>query len=409
VAAAIAFARSHELPLAIRGGGHNGPGFGACDDGVVADLRPMHAISLDAGARVAKVGGGCLWQEVDAATHEVGMAVPCGIVSTTGVGGLTLGGGSGHLTRKYGLTIDNLLGAEVVLADGTLVHADADSHPDLFWALRGGGGNFGVVTSFQFQMQQCSTVVAGPTFWPIEQTAEVLKVYRSFIGAAPRDLGGWFATLTVPPVDLFPADLHLRKVCAVLWCHLGEDTEAAAAAIAPMLDAAGPALLHGPGAMPSPALQALFDGLYPPGHQWYWRGAFVTEIPDEAAAVHQAMGETLPTPGSTMHLYCVDGAPQDVGPTETAWSFREANWSQVMIGVDPDPATATTLRDWCVEYSERIAPYTPSGAYINFMMEEGTSRIRATYRDNYDRLVRVKRHYDPENTFRINQNIQPAA
>ncbi|MGH3386696.1 MAG: FAD-binding oxidoreductase, partial [Nocardioidaceae bacterium] len=274
VALAVAFARRHALPLAVRGGGHNGAGLGTCDGGVVVDLSPLKDIHVDPQARTVRVGGGCTWGEVDRATHEHGMATPSGIISTTGVGGLTLGGGLGHLTRYCGLAIDNLLEADVVLASGELVHASKDEHPDLYWAIRGGGGNFGVVTSFVFRLHDVHTVIAGPTFWSVEQGAEVLKVYRDFLPNAPRELNGFFAFATVAPDPMFPEELHLRKVCGVVWCYVGSE-EDAAEAIAPLLDALPEPLLHAVGPVPFPMLQGLFDELYPRGHQWYWRADFV--------------------------------------------------------------------------------------------------------------------------------------
>jgi FAD/FMN-containing dehydrogenase len=407
VAAAIAVGRNHGAPIAVRGGGHNGGGLGTCDDGLVIDLSPMNSIELDRERGTVRVGGGCTWGQVDAATHEVGMAVPCGIISTTGVGGLTLGGGIGHLSRQHGLTIDNLLEAEVVLADGSTVRASADEHPDLFWALRGGGGNFGVVTSFLFRMRPVSTVQAGPTFWNMEDAAEVLKAYREFLPQAPRPLNGWFAFVTVPPVPVFPEELHGRKMAAIVWCHTGSE-EDAARDMAPMLDAVEPEF-HGVHALPFPALNSFFDGLYPKGDQWYWRADFVRELPDEAIERHVEFGEKLPTGKSTMHLYPIDGAVHDVGSEDTAFSYRDVTWAEVIVGVDPDPANAGMIRQWTIDYWDAVHPYSAGGAYVNFMMEEGQERVQATYRGNYDRLARIKATYDPENTFHVNQNIRPAA
>ncbi|HEU4977870.1 MAG TPA: FAD-binding oxidoreductase [Solirubrobacteraceae bacterium] len=408
VARAVGFARDHGLALAVRGGGHNGGGLGTCEAGLVIDLSPLKGVDVDPQARTVRVGGGCVWGEVDAATGEHGLATPSGIISTTGVGGLTLGGGLGHLTRRCGLTIDNLLEAEVVLANGETVRASADEHPDLFWALRGGGGNFGIVTSFLFRLHEVGTIVGGPTFWPVEQTAEVLSVYRDFLPAAPRELNGFFAVATVPPGPPFPEDIHMRKVCGVVWCHTGSEQEAAAA-IAPLLDATPEPLLHGVQPMPHAALQGAFDAVYPRGDQWYWRADFVTDIPDEAVAIHAELAAAMPTWKSTMHLYPIDGAAHDVGPSDTAFSYREARWGSVFAGVDPDPANVEAIRRWCVEYFEQLHPYSAGGAYVNMMMDEGQERVRASYRGNYDRLARIKAVYDPENLFRINQNIEPKA
>ncbi len=407
VARTVSFARAHDLLLAVRGGGHNGGGLGVCDDGVVIDLSLMQSVEVDPGTSTVRVGGGCTWAQVDAATHEAGLATPSGIVASTGVGGLTLGGGIGHLSRRYGLSIDNLIEADVVLADGTQARASADENAELFWALRGGGGNFGVVTSFRFRAHPVSTVLAGPTFWPLEQAAEVMRFYRELLPAAPRDLNGFFATMTVPPADMFPAELHLRKVCGVVWCYTGPQ-EAAAELFAPVLEVGTP-LLHGVAPMPFPALQSLFDGLYTPGLQWYWRADFVRELPDAAIEQHIAFAHRLPTLHSTMHLYPIDGAVHDVGATETPFAFRDCHWAEVIVGVDPDPANAGLIRDWTVDYWDATHPYSAGGAYVNMMMDEGQERVRASYRENYSRLAAAKAIYDPANALRVNQNIVPAA
>jgi FAD/FMN-containing dehydrogenase len=406
VARVIAFARESGLPLAVRGGGHNGAGLGTVDEGVVIDLSLLKAIEVDPQARTVRVGGGCTWGEVDRATGEHGLATPSGIISTTGVGGLTLGGGLGHLTRAFGLSVDNLLEAELVLADGRRVRASADEHPDLFWAIRGGGGNFGVVTTFVFRLHEVGTIFGGPTFWPVEQAAEVLSVYREFLPAAPRELNGFFCFHTVPPGPPFPEEIHLRKVCGIIWCHLGGEEEATRA-MAPLLDAVPEPLMHGVHSMPHAALQSAFDGLYPAGDQWYWRADFVDELPDEAVSLHARFGAEIPTTQSLMHLYPIDGAAHDVAAGDTAWSYRDTRWSAVYAGVDHDPANAASIRRWSAEYQEALHPYSAGGAYVNMMMDEGRERVRASYRGNYDRLARVKAEYDPGNTFRINQNIQP--
>ena len=407
VARAVSFARDHGLALAVRGGGHNGAGLGTCEDGVVVDLSLLKEIQVDSVARTVRVGGGCTWAEVDQATGEHGLATPSGIISTTGVGGLTLGGGLGYLTRRFGLTVDNLLEAELVLASGETVRASAEQHPDLFWAIRGGGGNFGVVTSFVFRLHEVGTIFGGPTFWPVEQSAEVLSAYRDFLPEAPRELNGFFAFHTVPPAPPFPEEIHLRSVCGVVWCYVGSETDARAA-MAPLLDAVPEPLMDGAQLMPHAALQGAFDGIYPPGDQWYWRADFVNEIPDEAVEIHARFGSQMPSMKSTMHMYPIDGAAHDVAAGDTAWSYRDANWGAVFAGVDPDPANREAIRRWSVDYQEALHPYSAGGAYVNMMMDEGQERVRASYRDNYDRLAQIKRSYDPENLFRINQNIQPA-
>jgi FAD/FMN-containing dehydrogenase len=408
VAAAIAFARAHDVPLAVRGGGHSAPGLGTVDDGVVIDLASLSAVNVDAARRVVAAGGGATLTQVDAATAEVGMATPLGILGTTGVGGLTLGGGIGHLARKYGLTIDNLLGADVVLADGSKVTASADENADLFWALRGGGGNFGVVTEFRYRLYPVSTVIAGPTFWSLDDTAAVMQRYREFIPQAPRDLNGFFAFATVPPVAPFPEELHGRKVAAVVWCYTGDDNDAAQAAMAPMLEAAEP-LMHGAHELPFAGLQGFFDPFYPKGMQGYWRADFVNELSDAAIAAHREHAERMTPGASTMHMYPIDGAVHEVGESDTAWANRDVQWAQVIYGTDPDPASADAMRQWTLDYFDATHPYSATGgAYVNFMMDEGQDRVKAAYRSNYSRLTRVKAQYDPSNTFRVNQNIQPA-
>ena len=265
------------------------------------------------------------------------------------------------------------------------------------------------MTSFKFRLHDVGTVIAGPTFWPAESGAEVLRAYRDFLPNAPRELNGFFLFGSVPPGEPFPEELHLRKVCGVVWCYAGADEDAAAAAMAPLLDALPEPLLHGPAPMPHPAIQGAFDGVYPAGDQWYWRADFVKDIPDEAIEIHAKFGPEMPTWKCTMHLYPIDGAVHDVGPADTAWSYRDATYGAVFAGVDPDPANVDAIRRWSVDYQEALHPYSAGGAYVNMMMDEGQERVRASYRDNYDRLAEIKAKYDPDNTFRVNQNIQPKA
>jgi len=406
VMAAVQFGRENNLLTAIRGGGHNGAGLAVCDDGLVIELSRMRGVRVDPARRTARVEGGCVWGDVDHATHAFGMAVPCGFISTTGVAGLTLGGGIGYLARRYGLTIDSLLSVDMVLADGSFVTASSEENTDLFWAVRGGGGNFGVVTSFEFRMHPVKMVQFGPTFWPLEQAAEVLKAYRHFIVDAPETVNGFFAFLTVPPAPMFPEHLHLKKMCGIVWCSTAsaEETEEA---LKPMRTLGRPAFDH-VGPAPFPAVQSIFDPLFVPGLQWYWRADNFTALSDEAIARHVEHGARLPTMLSTMHLYPVNGAAQRVGRNETAYSFREALFAEVIVGVDPDPANGEAITAWCKNYWEALHPHSAGGAYVNFMMDEGQDRVRATYRDNYDRLAAIKHKYDPSNFFRVNQNIHPA-
>jgi FAD/FMN-containing dehydrogenase len=354
---------------------------------------------------MVRVQGGTLLNQVDQATAEHGLAVPVGILSTTGVGGLTLGGGIGHLTRGFGLTIDNLVAATVVLADGSVVQTDAEREKDLFWAIRGGGGNFGVVTSFSFKCHPVTTVQAGPVFYDLGDAADVLRWYREFLPAQPDALSGFFLFGAVPPGPPFPEELWMRTVCGAVWCYAGEDDS-------PALKEArsfGKPLLDGVAPVPLAAMNSAFDPIYPAGDQWYWRGEFIREIPDAAIDIHVKFGEALPTWKSTMHLYPIDGAASRVGSDEMAWSCRDAIWSQVTAGVDPDPANADKIREWSSAYSDAIRPHSVGTGYVNFQMQETGDRVRAMYGDNYERLSHIKTAYDPENVFRVNQNIKPAA
>jgi len=406
VIAAVKFARENKLPLSIRGGGHNAAGLGICDDGLVIDLSPIKYVRVDPKKRTVLVGGGALWGDVDHATHAFGLAVPAGIISTTGVAGLTLGGGIGHLTRQCGLTIDNLLAVDVVLADGRFVTASANENSDLFWAVRGGGGNFGVVTSFLFKAHPIHTNYAGPMLWPMEDAPEILRWYRDFIVKAPNSLNGFFAFLTVPPGPPFPEHLHNKKMCGIVWCYTGP-LDKAERVFKPIRKFKPPALdLVGP--IPHPALQSMFDALYPPGLQWYWKADFVRKLSDEAIALHVEHGALLPTMHSTMHLYPIDGKARSIRNGATPWSYRDANWAGVIVGVDPSPANKERITDWAKDYWTAVHPHSAGGAYINFMMDEGTDRVRATYGKSYDRLAKIKKRYDPANLFRVNQNIAPA-
>lgn len=407
VIASVGFGRRNELLTAVRGGGHNGPGLGLSEGGLVIDLCAMNGVRIDPEEKTVRVEGGCTWGDVDHATHAFGLATPSGVISTTGVGGLTLGGGHGYLTRKYGLTIDNLLEADVVLADGSLVTASEENHPDLFWALRGGGGNFGVVTSFKFKLHPVNTVYGGPMFWPLDKAREVLEWYREFSPQAPRDLYGFFAFLRVPPAEPFPAEVHDENVCGIVWCYAG-DLQEAESVFQPIRSRFGKPAVDLAGPIPYPTLQSMHDELYAPGMQWYWKGDFIREIDDEAVAEHLKHGTKLPTTHSTMHLYPVDGAVHDTKPEETAFSYRDVHWSMVIAGVDPDPSKQEQITQWARSYWEAIHPYSAGGSYQNFMMEEGPDRVRASYGDNYERLARVKAKYDPDNFFRVNQNIEPA-
>lgn len=403
---AVACARENDLPVAVRGGGHNGAGLATCDDGMVIDLSLMKGVRFNPSSSTIRAEPGCTQGDVNHVGQSFGVAVPAGVVSTTGIAGLTLGGGHGYLTRKYGLTIDNLLAVDMVLADGQLVRADANEHPDLFWAVRGGGGNFGIVTSFLYQTCPVTDVVGGPMFWDLSDAREVLEWYSEFMAAASEDLYGFFAFLRAQPGEPFPVHLHGKAVCAIIWCYCGppEDADAAFKPVRafrkPLLELVGP--------MPYTAMQSLFDALVPPGLQSYWKGHFVNRPTKEAINRHLEFGSQVPTLLSMMHLYPIDGAAARVGRQQTAFSYREAQYSMAICGIDPDPANAELITKWTRDYWAGLEPYSLGGAYVNFLMgDEGVGRVQATYRENYERLVEIKTKYDPDNFLARNQNIQP--
>ena len=406
VITAVNFGRDNGLAVAIRGGGHNAAGSGVCDDGLVIDLSPIRYVHVDPQKKTIRAGGGALWGDVDHAGHPFGLAVPAGFISTTGVGGLTLGGGIGHLTRNYGLTIDNILSADMVLANGKFAVASAKENSDLFWAIRGGGGNFGVVTSFLFKAQPVHTQYAGPMLYELSETVDVMKWYRTFITKAPRELNGFFAFLIVPPGPPFPEHLHNKKMCGIVWAYSGP-LKKGPGVFKPIRAFKTPALdLVGP--LPNPVLNSMFDPLYPAGLQWYWKADFVRELSDEAVALHAEHGAKLPTLLSTMHMYPIDGAAGRVKSDATAWAYRDAKWSSVIVGVDPDPAKKDLITNWARDYWTALHPHSAGGAYVNFMMDEGEERVKATYGKNFAKLQKVKKKYDPQNIFRSNQNIRPA-
>ena len=409
VVAAVNFGRESNLRVAVRGGGHNGPGLGSVDDGLVIDMSQMKGIRIDPANRTVRVEAGCTSGEVDHATHSYGLAVPFGIVSTTGVAGLTLGGGIGYLSRQHGLTIDNLVEADVVLADGNIVTASKSTNADLYWGLRGGGGNFGIVTSFLFQAHPAKNVFAGPVFWDFKHARTVMQKYRDFLPGAPQELGAFVGLKTVLPVDPFPAEHQGKAACAIISCYNGPADEGASV-MSKLLDELPEPLFNWLSEMPYPAMPGLFDPFLPKGLQWYWRGGFVKDLTDEAIDAHLAQARKSPSPLSLMHLYPIDGAVHRVGQSDTAWNERDANWCMVICGIDADPQKAGDLTRWTKGYWEAIRRHFKNdGGYVNFMMDdEGDSRLKATYGANYERLVTLKQKYDPQNFFSINQNIKPA-
>ena len=353
VIASVNFGRDNNLLVAIRGGGHNGAGLGLCNDGLVIDLSGLKHVDVDTSNNTVKVGGGNIWNEVDTALHPYGLAIPSGMISTTGVGGLTLGGGVGYLTRKYGLTIDNLLEADMVLADGSFVTVNAEENTDLFWAIRGGGGNYGVVTSFKFQAHPVKMVIGGPTLWPIERVEEIMAWYDTFLQNTTEDLNGFIATMVIPESP-FPEHLHNKKFCGIVWCYVG-DPGKFDALFKDVLDL-DPVFAH-VGEMPFPALQTLFDGLLPPGLNWYWRADFFNDLTPEITAQHLKYGSKIPTVLSQMHLYPITGAASRVGLEDTPWAYRDSKYAGVFIGVDPEAKNIDKITEWCKAYQEALHPY----------------------------------------------------
>jgi hypothetical protein len=407
VISCVNFARDHKLLLAIRAGGHNGPGLGSCDDGLVIDLSMIKGVRVDPVTRTARVGAGCTQGDVDHATHAFGLATPAGIISTTGIAGLTLSGGHGYLTRKYGLTVDNLLEADVVLADGSFVTASKETNADLLWALRGGGGNFGVVTSFLFQLHPVRTVFAGPIAWDQKHARTIMQSYREFLPRAPEELGAFIGLKSVLSSAPFPQELWGKRICLLMSCYNGPEAEGRKA-LAPLLSELPEPWFNWMGTMPYPAVQSMFDGLYPKGMQWYWRGDFVKALSDAAIDAHIEEAAKVPNELSLMHLYPIDGAVHRVAKDQTAWNCRDATWSMVIAGIDPNPQDAGVVTRWTKAYWEAVHPFDLAGAYPNFMMDdEGDARLKATYGGNYARLVELKSKYDPTNLFRVNQNIRP--
>jgi FAD/FMN-containing dehydrogenase len=409
VIACVRFARARGIPIAVRGGGHNAAGLGVADEALVIDLSPLRSTTVSPDRRTVRADAGCTWGDVDHATVAFGLATPSGFLSSTGVAGLTLGGGIGYLARRYGLTVDNLLAADVVLADGSFVTASADSHPDLFWALRGGGGNFGVVTSFTFRCHpigEYGTIIGGPVLYDLADTAEVMRWYRDLVPSLPEELSGWIALLTIPPAPPFPKELWGRKACGIVWCYTGP--HAKAGEVLEPVRSFGSPLVDGLQPMPFTVLQSAFDALYPAGLQWYWKTDFFRQISDDAIEVHIKHGAQLPTGHSTMHLYPIDGAASRVAAEATAFPYRDGGWAGVIVGVDPDPANAGLITSWAQDYWQDLHPTAAGGGYVNFQMDEGQDRVRESYRGTYGRLARVKGRYDPDNIFHINQNIQPA-
>ena len=405
VMATVNFARDNRLDLSVRGGGHSGPGFGTNDGGVVLDLSRMRGVRVDPGAKTARAEGGTTWGDFNAATHAFGLATTGGIISTTGIAGLTLGGGIGYLSRGHGLSLDNLISADVVTADGKMLVASEDENADLFWAIRGGGGNFGVCTSLQYKLQPVDTVYWGPMFYEVEETENVLKFFREYIKDAPREMGGFPAFQIAPPLPFIPENRHGDMFCAIVACWSGDPAEGEAQFKAFHDVAEVKAEMVGP--VPYPAINGAFDGLFPTGIRQYWKGNFVKELTDEAIAAHVQHGPNAPTVSSSMHLYPINGACHDVASDATAFGHRDANYAMVVLASSDDPGDDEANTKWVRDYSDAVAPYSEPGGYINFMDDDDSGRVRDNYGGNYDRLVKTKRRYDPDNLFHVNQNIAP--
>ncbi|MGH3789069.1 MAG: FAD-binding oxidoreductase [Pseudonocardiaceae bacterium] len=406
VIAAVNFARDNSLDLAVRGGGHSAPGFGTNDGGVVIDLSLMRHVHVEPRAGTARAGGGTTWGDFNYSTHAYGLATPGGIVSTTGVGGLTLGGGIGYLARGHGLSIDNLLSAEVVTADGQVRTANKTENEDLFWALRGGGGNFGVVTSFEFQLHPIKDVYVGIFFYELDAAGDLLRFFREFITDAPEAYGAFPAFQIAPPLEFIPPERHGDTFCAAI-VHWAGPLDQGEAAMKPFQDLA-PVVAEMVGPMPYPALNAAFDPIFPKGIRSYWKGSFVTDLTDAAIEQHLIYGPKAPEVSATMHLYPINGACHRVGAGETAFAYRDATFAAVIMAAWQDPALDAERIRWVRDYYQATAPHSEAGGYVNFMADDDQSRVQDNYRGNYRRLREVKRSYDPDNLFHLNQNIAPA-
>ena len=396
VVAAVNFAREEGIVLAVRGGGHNAAGLSTCDDGLVIDLSPMRAVTVDPARRTARVQGGALWRDVDAATHPHGLATTGGVISTTGVGGLTLGGGLGWMMRQHGLACDNILSAEIVTADGQVRRVSATENPDLFWGIRGGGGNFGVVTTFEFRLHPMSTLYGGMLVFPGPQAPEVLRRYRDLAMSAPDELTLFTGLMTSPDG---------QPINAVFVGYDGPASKGEAA-IKPLRDL-GP-VADQVAEMPYPALQSMLDEGFPSGLNVYWRSDFLKGLPDGAIDMLVDRFASITSPLSALLIEQFGGAVARVPADETAFAQRNAMFNLAVITRWTDAATASTHIDWARQTSAAARPYTSGGTYVNYLGVEGQDRVRAAYGAQYDRLVALKQKYDPANLFRINQNIQPA-
>ena len=408
VAAAVGFARPHGLLLGVKGGGHNIAGTAIAEGGLTIDLSGLRELTVDPEARLAHVGPGCRLADVDRATQAHGLATPLGFISKVGVAGLTLGGGLGYLTRRFGWTADNLVEAEVVCADGQVRTASRERHPDLFWALRGGGGNFGVVTRFSFQLHPVGPqVLGGLIAWPFERATEVMAAYRALTAAAPRELATWLILLNAPPAPFVPAAWHGRPLCAFAVCHSGDPGDAERD-LAPVRALGDPVFdLLGP--QPYTEVQSYLDDTEPDGHHYYWRTEFLAGLEDGLLAAMRELFADCPVPEAELGLLHLEGALNERPADDGAVGNREARYVLGVKGMwAPGDPAAGRFSQWVRDAGTRLRPWSTGATYINFQTaDEGDDRVRATYGANYDRLVEVKRRYDPGNLFRANRNIRP--
>lgn len=407
VMTAVDFAREHDLLLSVKGGGHNFAGTAVCDDGLTIDLSRMDFVRVAPDEQTAVVGPGCDWADVDHETQAHGLATTGGLVSHTGVAGLTLGGGQGYLARNYGLTCDNLVSADVVTAQGELVHASEDENPDLFWALRGGGGNFGVVTAFEFDLHEVGPeVLGGLIVHPYEDAKAGLEFYREFTTNAPTELACYALFARVPPEDPFPEQYQGDPALNFAVCYDGP-IQAGEAALEPLREFGDP-ILDGIQPMPYTALQAAFDDGSPPGFRWYTKSHYVEDLPEAAIETMLEYTDPYPGPLTQVALEPLGGAVAENDPGETAFVHRDAQYS---FGIWPcwdDPEMDDALISWAREFHEAMAPHA-SGVYSNYLDSDELDRVEAAFGQNYERLRRVKAEWDPENLFRVNTNIEPMA
>jgi FAD/FMN-containing dehydrogenase len=403
VAATVAFARETGLPLAVRSGGHSVVGFSSCDDGIVLDLRSLSSVSVDAERRLATAGGGATWAQFNDAGYEHGLATPGGVVSTTGIGGLTLGGGIGHLSREYGLACDNVVSAEVVTADASVIRCDARNDADLYWAIRGGGGNFGVVTSFTFRMHPVRDIVGGPTFFEIEPG--VVEAFWKFVEAAPREFGALLGLTPAPPMPFVKEEWRGRPVVALLTCWTGEPD--GIHDILKRFQQFGSIVGQYVDTIPYPVINTLFDDLLPSGLRHYWKSLVARETPAESIPAVIESGSTVPTRESGLFFHAIDGACHDVAADATAFPHRDARYVVGQYGMWPDAADDERVTGWVRDSYSALRPYYLESEYVNFVSGTDPNAVRSVYRGNYDRLVDVKKRYDPDNLFRLNQNIRP--